>query len=275
MNRDPGMDWRTFQRFVDAIQADLMPGFVRESIEFEDDNRGLRRQLDAVYVNTEGTYPIRLLVEATKSGDKVGLRQMDSFLKKAERLECDKMVVVSKTGFTKGALQSAKDGGAETWILRAVTDEDLEGTIGKVAGTLRVSVPRIEQTNLRFKENIPSAFPTQLREHDRDSVHIYAADGEVKGNIWDFLQSKSNEPGHHTFELADGDHVYIGGEQVELAEVSTTVVDDSIESPWEVDLDKDLLAVYENAQDPKDKRFLYRHPGLPDEFMALRREDFE
>lgn len=242
-----------------------MPGFVTEQVEFEVDDRGIRRQLDAVLRNRDGPYPLRIMVEATTRRAPVNLEEMDAFVTKARSLNCQLMVVVSSTGFTGPALASAKAGRVQTWILRAIQDSDLEGTIGRIGVRARIQSPRSHSFSLGFRKEVPPEF-TQFTAADRDRLMVYGEGGAIRGNLWDFVQSEPKTQGSHRFDVQNGDFMLIGAKKYELSNFSFQVDVDEFEVPYELDLDDGLLAIYENAQNLAERRFIRWREGLPAEF---------
>lgn len=95
---------------------------------------------------------------------------------------------------------------------------------------------------------------------------VYGADGLIRGNLWDFIQSEPKTQGLHEFSVQVGDFMLIATRKYELSKFTFQVDVDVFEVPYELDLDEGLLAVYQNAQNPAEKRFIRWREGLPAKF---------
>lgn len=242
------------------IQPTLMPGFNVEEDLFEADRASIRRQLDGVLTSAQGTYRLRILVEATL--EKVDLENMDAKICKLGRLKMDKLVVVSAKGFTTDAVQAARDAGVEAWILRAHTDEDWDGRIAKIQGTIQFTVPQLGEFNLKTVGSKGQTANVQFSATNRDSWTVYDAEGNPRANLWDFFAAKSSNVGSHEFPVSSGDNLYVKGNRTSLVSLEFVIEGPQFEEPFNFDMTKSLIGVYENAIDPAVWRFVQRPPGF-------------
>jgi hypothetical protein len=96
-----------FQRLVYLIQRQVQDGKVTESAMLPERFGTGEREVD-VYVETErGGVPIRISFECAAPGRKAGRPWVDLMVNKHSNLPTDKLVLVSKSGFSEPALQYA------------------------------------------------------------------------------------------------------------------------------------------------------------------------
>lgn len=133
-----------FQELVALIERALAPrdASVTESAEIEVDGLDTLREVDVFIQGQYGQYTLKIAVEARDNATrKLSIQAFDSFVQKY-RGECrvlvDKIVLVSRLGFTKGVIEKAKKLDIELLTVDAAKNKDWS-KIGP--GKLNFNVP--------------------------------------------------------------------------------------------------------------------------------------
>lgn len=113
-----------FQQFVLFIERALIEigATVRESEELRDQHTGALREVDIVVRHQIGTHDIVIAVECTATGRPATVEWIEQLHAKHASLPIDKLILVSKSGYTADALAKAKLLGID-----ALTFEQAEG----------------------------------------------------------------------------------------------------------------------------------------------------
>lgn len=261
------VDAKTFEAFVAAAQSQLVPGAKVEANVHEEDERGVRRQLDAILTLSVGPYPMRILVEAT-TRKVVDLNDIDAFAKKAERLRCDKVIVVTSGSFTQGAIDAAPAERIELWRLRPIEPKDVEGNVRFITGTLTVRGTEVRDVQVETEGTSGRTGSLEFSAANAPAWTVHDESGAVVGNLWSFFLALSKTPGTHSFDVSHPRFLKPLCVPVRLKKFSFTIIEMESTTPWEIDLEKDLVAVYEGAAGEERRIFVQRVPGMPPPFPS-------
>jgi len=156
-----------FQQLVHRIELALArPGrTVTESRELVDSATGAPREVDVVIEAKEGAHVVTIGVECTRTARRATVEWIECMHGKHVSLPTNKLVLVSKAGFTSAALAKAKCLGHATYDLSAPTDMDW----ARLAGFAAVTVVNILQPVL-------TRVTAELPETPRDSAETWLAD---------------------------------------------------------------------------------------------------
>lgn len=134
-----------FQKLITAIHACIVNDVcVEESAFLVDRETGKEREVDILLRSQLGDYPVFLSVEVIDRSRRAGSGWIEEMTGKHQALPTSKLVLVSRSGFTKPALEKAKARGIETLTVEeaCATDWDL---------ALRFEGQRVFQLfNIRF-----------------------------------------------------------------------------------------------------------------------------
>jgi len=117
-----------FQRVIALINACLREsGTVRESALLVDTSNRQEREVDVLISSTIADYPVNIAVEVIDHRRKADSPWIEKMYAKHLHLPTDKLVLVSRAGFYKPALDKAKSFGIETMTFQEAlkTDWDL------------------------------------------------------------------------------------------------------------------------------------------------------
>jgi hypothetical protein len=117
-----------FQKLLTAIHACIASSVsVEESALLTDKETGEQREVDIVVRSQVGDYPLVLSVEVRDRSRRAGSGWVEEMAGKHQALQTNKLVLVSKSGFTKPAMEKARAREIETLTIEeaCVTDWDL------------------------------------------------------------------------------------------------------------------------------------------------------
>src|SRR5262245_55286926 len=95
-----------FQRLIKRIYDQLAPtgATVRESVELTEEGSTCRREVDILIEFRIADSEVRLAVECRGSGKSEDITWIDELVGKYEHLAVDKVIAVSKAGFSRCAV---------------------------------------------------------------------------------------------------------------------------------------------------------------------------
>ena len=106
-----------FEKVVAAIQSQIDPQATVAHSEFLTDRLGQRRQFDVVVRGTFAGQQMLGIIECKDLGGKVGTPEVDGFVTKAQDVNANFKVLVSRRGFTKPALAKCAHYGVQALSL--------------------------------------------------------------------------------------------------------------------------------------------------------------
>lgn len=106
-----------FEKVVAAIQSQIDPQATVSHSEFLTDRLGQRRQFDVVVRGTFAGQQMLGIIECKDLGGKVGTPEVDGFVTKAQDINANFKVLVSRRGFTKPALAKCEHYGVQALSL--------------------------------------------------------------------------------------------------------------------------------------------------------------
>ncbi|MCA8047511.1 restriction endonuclease [Burkholderia arboris] len=106
-----------FEKVVAAIQSQIDPQATVTHSEFLIDRLGHRRQFDIVVRGTFAGQQMLGIIECKDLGGKVGTPDVDAFVTKAQDINANFKVLVSRRGFTKPALEKCVHYGVQALSL--------------------------------------------------------------------------------------------------------------------------------------------------------------
>jgi hypothetical protein len=110
-SQQPGI---TFEEAVTVIQEMMDPNASVTHNELITDRHGHKRQFDVVIRGKVGGHPVLGVIECKALRRKVGTPCVDAFVTKARDINASIKLIASKRGFTKPALEKARDYGVST-----------------------------------------------------------------------------------------------------------------------------------------------------------------
>lgn len=114
LSDNPGIE---FERIVAEIQSQVDPSARVVHNEKITDRLGQKRQFDVVIRGEFAGYDVLGVFECKDLKRKVGVAEIDAFVSKSADINANFKVVVSKSGFSKGALKKAEHYGVQTFSL--------------------------------------------------------------------------------------------------------------------------------------------------------------
>lgn len=98
----------TYQRLIAAVHADLGPGWdVKESVFLTDSVTGKEREVDIVAKSNIGNYIVIISIECRDHGRPADVTWVEAMAKKHEHLPTSKLVLWSRSGFSRNAIVKA------------------------------------------------------------------------------------------------------------------------------------------------------------------------
>lgn len=112
-----------FERLTASVQARLDPG---SEVRWNEKLNG--RQIDATVRGKLGSASVLVVVECRDYADAIGIDHVDQLDSVRREVGANKAVLVTRTGFTRPALDKAASVGIDTCVLRPSEDLDYPGT---------------------------------------------------------------------------------------------------------------------------------------------------
>lgn len=166
----------TFQRLITIMHSKLGEGWkVQESAMLRDSITGEMREVDVVATTSYGNYNISISVECRDHKRPADVTWVESMAKKHESLPTSKLVLWSRSGFTKAAITKAHALNVETVPQTNISDTpwtEIAKTL--IGGFVRLLTPRLSPF---IDVNLPDGTPYRLE--DIATAMIYDASGKI------------------------------------------------------------------------------------------------
>lgn len=113
----------SFQRLITAIHAcSVGVKKITESAMLRDMDTGENREVDILIASNEAGYEFLICIEVVEWARKADVPWVEKMIQKHKRLPTNKLVLISKSGFTKPTLRKANAHGVETLELETALD---------------------------------------------------------------------------------------------------------------------------------------------------------
>lgn len=126
-SQQPGI---AFEKAVTTIQEMMDPNACVTHNEKLQDRHGHKRQFDVVIRGKVGGHPVLGVIECKDLKRKVGTPEMDAFVTKARDINASIKLLASRRGFTKPALEKARDYGISSISLLPKDLRDSDFSVG-------------------------------------------------------------------------------------------------------------------------------------------------
>ncbi len=129
-----------------------------------EDRTGQSREVDILIETSSGDHPIRIGVECRDHGQKCDVTWIEQLEGKYRDLPIDKVIAVSKSGFTKGAFKKAAAFGIRSLDFGQAEVEDWVIQLNPVRG-LCITTPHLEvrHANYEIAGSAPPDLPKRLK----------------------------------------------------------------------------------------------------------------
>jgi hypothetical protein len=132
--------WRDFEELAARIQRQLAPDSeVKQAAQIVG-RSGERRTLDLSVQQKIGAYPILIAFDCKRHNRPVPMKYIEAFAAQRDDVAADAGVMISNTGFTRGAKAVARQHRIFLQTLRAAQDTDWQKLVGDKAWIALVSV---------------------------------------------------------------------------------------------------------------------------------------
>lgn len=171
-----------FQKLIHYIYTQITPegATVTESSILKERRSGAEREVDILIEYEIAGTIIRLAVECRDRGRKGTIEWMDSLIGKYRDLDVDKVIAVSKLGFTPNAIAKASANKIDTRTLEEALNTDWSQEF------LNLGVANISQQILIDSVDIDAEPPIEEPLSLSDSVSIEG--GKIEGNLEELIK---------------------------------------------------------------------------------------
>jgi Restriction endonuclease len=123
-----------FQRLMHYIYSQLAPKdvCVTESASLKERSNNVEREVDILLEQNIFGMAMRIAIECRGRSRKDDIEWIDSLIGKFQNLDVHKVIAVSKSGFSKGAIKKAADSNIETRTLKQALDTDWSAEFVKI-----------------------------------------------------------------------------------------------------------------------------------------------
>lgn len=181
----------TFQQLAAIIHSRLGSGWnVTESLLLTDNITKEMREVDVVAKATVGTYDIYISVECRDHKRPSDVTWIESMAKKHESLSTSKLVLWSRSGFTKAAIAKANALKIDTVSQVSAASADW-ATLARnlIGGHVQLVTPRFTPfIDIATAEGAPD------RLEDVSNAMIYDSDGQTVNSIHSIIEFMGNSP---------------------------------------------------------------------------------
>ena len=132
--------WREFEELVARIQRDLAPSAEVKQNEWIVGRSGVPRHIDVTVRQSIGAYPVLIAFDCKRHTRKVELNDVAAFADQAKDVGARLGVLISNTGFTRGAHDIAKEHMVTLQTLREAESADWARLLGPGAWTSIMNV---------------------------------------------------------------------------------------------------------------------------------------
>ena len=180
-----------FQRLITAIERQLAPlgAVVTESKLIKERDSATEREIDIGIESTLGQHAVLIAIECRDHKRPADILWIDQLIGKYRDLPVEKIVAVSRSGFTKSATRKAKEVNISTATLEEAIDAKL---IPSIQGR---AVP------VEYPKHDPPDFNVSLNREDFEKFgdyvgdmkkgNVYRRDGRSEGLLIEILKSQS------------------------------------------------------------------------------------
>jgi len=123
----------SFQRLIALIHS-CLAGKVAESAMLKDMDTGENREVDILITSCEANYKFLIGIEVVEWKRKADVPWVEKMIQKHNRLPTNKLILISKSGFTKPALKKANAQCAETVELELALDTNWDLAVKLIGG---------------------------------------------------------------------------------------------------------------------------------------------
>jgi len=176
-----------FQHLVYLINRSLSrKAQVTESVMVTDLQTGDQREIDVEILEKVADSEVRTAVEATAVKNRADVCWIEQMHGKHSALPTDKLVLVSKQGFTKSALKKAECWGIETVGIATVSINDW-----KIAAEL-TSCGVFELTTFQYSCYVVYEFTDGVREQIKEPTSLSITNGHARTTLDEFVRKVLN-----------------------------------------------------------------------------------
>jgi hypothetical protein len=185
-----------FQQLVHLIEHQLVgpAATVTESREFTDQATGEPREVDVVIETKVGAHPFVIGIECVDRKRPMDVTWVEGIHAKHQHLRgINKTILVSRSGFTRPALDKAKQYKIDALTLREAKEADWVKYTGRLAGlkAMTVESPAVlcKEVRLQVMPPSPPPYPPPPRFGKEREALVYDQAGNVVGNIKEIVES--------------------------------------------------------------------------------------
>ena len=180
-----------FQRLIAAIEGQLAPlgAVVTESKLIKEKSSDTEREVDIAIESHIGQHRVLVALECRNRSRPANLEWIDGLIGKYRDLPVEKVVAVSRSGFTKTAIRKAKEVNISTVTLEAAIDAKLiPSTQGRV---VRVEYDKHQPPNFLVTLHREDAQRHGEYTGDPKKGKVFRPDRRCEGSLVEILKSQS------------------------------------------------------------------------------------
>ena len=177
-----------FQKLVFLVKKHVAAGAtVTESKLLPDRITGANREVDVCIESTVGGHDVLVSIECRDRGRRADVGWVEKMIGKHGHLPTNRLVLISKSGFTKEALEKARTYGFEAIALEAVNEESVERLFGDT-GSLWAKSFTLAPTKVVIGVSQTGDLPEENVAAVQDNI-IYTAEGEEIGFVKQLVET--------------------------------------------------------------------------------------
>jgi hypothetical protein len=186
----------SFQRLIRRIYLSIQPkgATLTESALLEELETKTLREVDVLIELQVSGSMLRIAVECRDHARPADIQWIDALIGKYQRLAVDRVIAVSRFGFTASAVAKARANRIETRTLKAALDTDWPAELLHISVGRFVPILQITSTEIICKPDWPDGMPpAAVKVAGRDETpdeFMRSLTAQLHGPLWPLLESQ-------------------------------------------------------------------------------------
>lgn len=218
--------WKKFEKLVAGVQKSLAPNAqVIHNDKVQGKSSQTKRQIDISVRQNIGQYSLFIAIDCKDYKDPVDVKGIEEFIGLIKDVRANKGVMVSSSGFTQAAKNTAADTGIDLYRLVDTADHDWKAY---VTMPVLCDIRKLRRYRVEYSSSIrgPCIIPTT----DPQALILYRENGSTIDTVFNLLIDKWNkcilpkEPGiYENIKLIDTPTCVKSGENLYHLEVFVNI----------------------------------------------------
>jgi hypothetical protein len=186
---------------------------------------GRKREIDVLLTSSVAGYPVKVAIECKNEAEKIGSPKIDAFVGKLQYVGIPSQlgIYVSTSGYTRGAIERAREAGIKTLILSGLSKDRLSAAVTKAFQSMVYLFADIARLQVENEVSTVEEFAELSSYYDADGV-LRDTLPHMVWRTW-VKGAMPSDLGEHElrFQVPDGWHNVVNGKKVPARAISAVV----------------------------------------------------